>query len=155
MATTPSLASSVDVMRAQLKGVCAEPGALVSLRDAPAFEMVMRLNQRHRGKLIAALLTSGGIPGAAKPDDAEQGALKEDNFGTVASAHGSEYSRLVFVPTAYETFLEDEMQKWLDPFYGRTEAAASKRARDERESSSSDDEDFMGDRVDDDYSSSD
>ncbi|RNF07493.1 hypothetical protein TraAM80_03349 [Trypanosoma rangeli] len=155
MATTPDLDSSVDVMRAKLKGVCVEPGALVSLRDAPAFEMVMRLNQRHRGKLVAALLTSSRTPGVAKSDDALQGGLKEDNRDTIGSTRGSEYSRLVFVPAAYEVFLENEMQKWLDPFYGRVEAAALKRARGERDNSSSDDEEFMGDGVDNDDSLSD
>ncbi|ESL09928.1 hypothetical protein TRSC58_02345 [Trypanosoma rangeli SC58] len=155
MTMTPDLDLSVDVMRAKLKGVCAEPGALVSLRDASAFEMVMRLNQRHRGKLVAAFLTSSRPPGVSKSDDALQGGLKEDNGDTNGSTRGSEYSRLVFVPAAYEVFLENEMQKWLDPFYGRVESAALKRARGERDSSSSDDEEFMGDGVDDDDSLSD
>ncbi|PBJ70251.1 hypothetical protein BCY84_18668 [Trypanosoma cruzi cruzi] len=154
MAAAPQLISSLDVLRPQLKGVRAEHGALVSLRDAPAFEMVMRLNQRYKGKLVTAIMTQSSAHEAPKSDDDVQRNLNEANCSAMNFVRASEEKRLVFVPEAYEAFLGNEMQKWLDPFYGRNEANKSKRSRAERDMLSSDDEEFTGDGMEDDEYSS-
>ncbi|ORC92583.1 uncharacterized protein TM35_000033360 [Trypanosoma theileri] len=151
MAAIPNpLSSSSDVLSSQLKGVRAEPGALVSFRDSPAFEMVMRLNQRHKGKLVAAVLTNNeSCDGSKNPSDA-QVSKKEDKSAVTQSSNNSgsgsaEEPRLIFVPEAYEFFLDNEMQKWLDPFHGRGETQKQKKRRCEENEYSSGDDDIMDD----------
>ncbi|KEG11779.1 hypothetical protein DQ04_02291090 [Trypanosoma grayi] len=150
------LSSSTDELRCQLKGVRAEPGSLVAFRDAPAFEMVMRLNQRHRGKLVAAVLTKNDASDELGCSPAVQRTKKERKCDVFGSANVSEEKRMVFVPEAYEVLLENEMQKWLDPFRGCGEANKRKRVRDDKNGYDTDDDGIMEDNLDDrmDYSSS-
>ncbi|KAG8343634.1 hypothetical protein ERJ75_000945900 [Trypanosoma vivax] len=104
-----------DVLRSMLQGVRVEYGSLVSFRDEPAFEMVMRLNQRHKGKLVAAVLTK-----------TEVASDKRDDWVTSSSAE----ARMIFVPELYEALLDEEMQKWLDPFRSRNEGRKERRRGD-------------------------
>ncbi|KAH9589419.1 hypothetical protein LSM04_008622 [Trypanosoma melophagium] len=146
MAAVPNpLSSSSDVLSSQLKGVRAEAGALVTFRDSPAFEMVMRLNQRHKGKLVAAVLTrSDSCDGSKKPLD-HPVTKKEDKCSVIHSSSNTEEPRLIFVPEAYESFLDNEMQKWLDPFHGRGDAVKPKKRRTEDNDDGSEEDDIMDD----------
>nr|CCC94428.1 conserved hypothetical protein [Trypanosoma congolense IL3000] len=120
-----ALPSSIEEIRSKLVGVWAEVGSLVSFRDEPAFEMVMRLNQRCKGKLVSAIFTNNEDKHAAEASTAGGGAAS----AVVDRSDYSKESRLVFVPQAYESFLEDEMQKWLDPFHTQDSKLKQKRER--------------------------
>ncbi|CBH16557.1 TFIIH basal transcription factor subunit [Trypanosoma equiperdum] len=123
--------SSVSELRSKLKGVRVEVGSLVSFRDEPAFEMVMRLNKRHNGNLVSAVLSKGNAACGLGGDASGSGeGIGEGRVMADRSRHVEEL-RMVFIPKAYGAFLEDEMQKWLDPFRGRGEANRTKRKRDE------------------------
>ncbi|CCW70509.1 unnamed protein product [Phytomonas sp. Hart1] len=104
-----------------LDGVMAEKGALLSCRDAAAFEMLLRLNTNQYSKrfIIANLTTHEA-----------QGGL----------SNGVE--RLLFVRNIANA--ENEIQAWLNPFSSISKGDTSekrKRIREETETSSTDDDD--------------
>ncbi|KAG5508822.1 hypothetical protein JKF63_05324 [Porcisia hertigi] len=110
-------------LKALLKGVDAERGATVTCRDPSALEMLLRIGN----------------------SDANRGSVSAifQNTNTSSSAT----VRMLFINGKNARYVEEEVQRWLDPFKMATVAANAdgerKRTRTDSESDS-DSDDFEG-----------